>query len=105
LGEIAAEADKIDVDMRGVRLTSAHVPDELHSLVRAVNSALQRPDDGIERRQRFLADAAHELRTPVATLQTRIEALPEGDQRSRLMLDVARLGNLADQLLDLQRLN
>jgi signal transduction histidine kinase len=105
LGEVAAEADKIDVDMRGVRLTSAHVPDELHSLVRAVNSALQRLDDGIERRQRFLADAAHELRTPVAILQTRIEALPANDQRSRLMLDVARLGNLADQLLDLQRLN
>nr|WP_295883732.1 HAMP domain-containing sensor histidine kinase [uncultured Devosia sp.] len=103
--EVAAEADKIDVDMRGVRLSSAHVPEELHSLVRAVNSALQRLDDGIERRQRFLADAAHELRTPVAILQTRIESLPEGDQRSRLMLDVARLANLANQLLDLQRLD
>jgi signal transduction histidine kinase len=103
--EIAAEADKIDVEMRGVRLSPAHVPGELHSLVRAVNSALQRLDDGIERRQRFLADAAHELRTPVAILQTRIESLPDNDQRSRLMLDVARLGNLANQLLDLQRLD
>jgi signal transduction histidine kinase len=103
--EVVAEADKIDVDMRGVRLSSAHVPGELHSLVRAVNSALQRLDDGIERRQRFLADAAHELRTPVAILQTRIESLPDDDQRSRLMLDVARLANLANQLLDLQRLD
>mgnify|MGYP003635517719 CR=1 FL=1 len=103
--DVAAEADKIDVDRRGTRLSSAHVPDELHSLVRAVNSALQRLDDGIERRQRFLADAAHELRTPVAILQTRIELLPEGEQRSRLMLDVARLANLANQLLDLQRLD
>lgn len=105
LDEVAAEADRIDVDRRGVRLSPAHVPDELHSLVRAVNSALQRLDDGIERRQRFLTDAAHELRTPVAILQTRIESLPDGDPRSRLMLDVARLGNLANQLLDLQRLD
>lgn len=103
--DVAAEADKIDVDRRGSRLSSAHVPDELHSLVRAVNAALQRLDDGIERRQRFLADAAHELRTPVAILQTRIELLPEGQERSRLMLDVARLANLANQLLDLQRLD
>ncbi|KKC34031.1 sensor histidine kinase [Devosia psychrophila] len=105
LDHIAAEADTIDVDQRGVRLSSAHVPDELHSLVRAVNAALQRLDDGIERRQRFLADAAHELRTPIAILQTRIELLPNDEQRSRLMLDVARLANLANQLLDLQRLD
>lgn len=103
--EVAAEADKIDVEMRGVRLSSEHVPDELHSLVRAFNSALQRLDDGIERRQRFLADAAHELRTPVAILQTRIETLPRNEQRSRLMLDVARLANLGNQLLDLERLD
>jgi signal transduction histidine kinase len=73
--------------------------------VRAVNAALQRLDDGMERRQRFLADAAHELRTPIAILQTRIELLPDDAQRSRLMLDVARLANLANQLLDLQRLD
>jgi signal transduction histidine kinase len=102
--EVAAEADRIDVDGRGARLSLAHVPDELHSLVRAVNSALQRLDDGIERRQRFLADAAHELRTPIAILQTRIESLPD-HLRGQLMLDVARLGNLANQLLDLQRLD
>jgi len=102
---VAAEADTIDVNQRGIRLSSAHVPDELHSLVGAVNAALQRLDDGIERRQRFLADAAHELRTPIAILQTRIELLPDDVHRSRLLLDVARLTNLANQLLDLQRLD
>src|SRR5690606_27501130 len=80
------------------------VPSELHPLVRAMNSALQRLDDGMERRQRFLADAAHELRTPIAILQTRIELLAAGPERTRLLLDVARLANLANQLLDLQRL-
>lgn len=102
---IAAQADTIDVNQPGIRLSSERVPSELHSLVRAINSALQRLDDGIEQRQRFLADAAHELRTPIAILHTRIELLPEGAERSRLMLDVARLANLANQLLDLQRLD
>jgi len=102
---VAEEADGVDVTQRGIRLSSAHVPDELHSLVQAMNSALQRLDEGIERRQRFLADAAHELRTPIAILQTRIELLPDGEEKHRLMLDVARLTNLANQLLDLQRLD
>ena len=105
VNNIAAEADTIDVDQRGIRLSPAHVPDELHPLVRAVNAALQRLDDGMERRQRFLADAAHELRTPIAILQTRVELLADDAQRSRLMLDVARLANLANQLLDLQRID
>lgn len=105
LDNVAAEADKIDVDQRGVRLSSAHVPEELHSLVAAVNAALKRLDDGMERRQRFLSDAAHELRTPIGILQTRAELLHDDSERSVLMLDVARLANLANQLLDLQRLD
>lgn len=105
VAHVATEADKIDVDQRGIRLSTKHVPEELHSLVAAVNAALQRLDDGMERRQRFLADAAHELRTPIAILQTRIELVQDDGQRNQLMLDVARLANLANQLLDLQRLD
>jgi len=71
----------------------------------AVNAALERLDEGYERRQRFLADAAHELRTPIAILTTRLEALPDGSQRTRLLADAARLANLAEQLLDLQRID
>lgn len=103
--DVAAEADRIDVAERGMRLSSAHVPEELHSLVGAVNAALQRLDEGMERRQRFLADAAHELRTPIAILQGRIELLSDSRERTRLMLDVARMANLANQLLDLERLD
>lgn len=102
---LADEADLIDVNQRGVRLSPTAVPSELHSLVRAINSALERLDEGMERRQHFLADAAHELRTPIAILHTRIELLPDDEDRSRLMLDIARLANLANQLLDLQRID
>lgn len=40
------------------------VPIEVIPLVKAVNDALGRLDKGYERHKRFLADAAHELRTP-----------------------------------------
>jgi len=104
IDQVARDADKIDFEQRGIRLSMELVPDELHSLVRAVNAALQRLDDGIERRHRFIAGAAHELRTPIAILQTRLELMHGVEHQEKLMLDVARLANLANQLLDLERL-
>ncbi|MEK1852989.1 MAG: HAMP domain-containing sensor histidine kinase [Phyllobacterium sp.] len=105
LGEVAAQAEKINIDERGARLPLAGVPTEVTPLVTAVNNALGRLDEGYERHKRFLLDAAHELRTPIAILQTRLETLPANAETSRLLEDVARLSVLAEQLLDLQRLN
>jgi signal transduction histidine kinase len=105
LGEVAAQAEKINIDERGARLPLAGVPMEVTPLVTAVNNALGRLDEGYERHKRFLLDAAHELRTPIAILQTRLETLPANAETSRLLEDVARLSVLAEQLLDLQRLN
>ena len=105
LGRAAAQAEKIDIDGRGARLPLEAVPSEIVPLVSAVNDALRRLDEGYERHQRFLVDAAHELRTPIAILQTRLESLSLGPDKGRVLEDVARLSTLADQLLDLQRVN
>lgn len=100
----AAEAERIDTDKRGARLTFDQVPKEIVPLVMAINDALRRLDDGFDRRQRFLVDAAHELRTPIAILQTRIESTEPGPHTARLLEDVRRLSTLAEQLLDTERL-
>lgn len=105
ISDAAAHAQQIDIDKRGTRLPDADVPAEMQPLVKAVNDALARLDEGYERHKRFLADAAHELKTPIAILQTRLEGLPDGMDRAKLLTDVARLGSLAEQLLDLQRLD
>ena len=75
LDRAAAQAEKIDIDGRGARLPLQDVPSEIVPLVSAVNDALHRLDEGYERHKRFLVDAAHELRTPIAILQTRLESL------------------------------
>ncbi|MEO5756666.1 MAG: HAMP domain-containing sensor histidine kinase, partial [Mesorhizobium sp.] len=105
LGHAAAEAARIDIDKRGVQLPLKDVPMEVAPLVKAVNAALGRLDRGYERHKRFLTDAAHELRTPVAILNTRLASLPATPERARLLQDAARLSTLTDQLLDLQRLD
>lgn len=105
LGQAVAQAQRIDVERRGVRLPLDDVPVEVVPLVSAVNAALARLDKGHERHKRFLAAAAHELRTPVAILQTRLEALAPGPGKTRLLQDVTRLATVTEQLLDLERLD
>lgn len=105
LGIAADHARRIDIDKRGTRLPLTTVPTEIAPLVTAINDALARLDEGYARHKRFVADAAHELRTPIAILTTRLETLPVGPDKTRLLEDAARLANLAEQLLDIQRLD
>lgn len=98
-----SEASSIDANSLGVRLPKDGVVQELHPLVDAINSAFQRIDEDVGKRKRFFANAAHELRTPIAILQTRLEGMRSIEERARLLMDVGRLAATAEQLLNLQR--
>ena len=84
--------------------------DEIHRLARTLNDMLARLEDSAKRQDRFVADAAHELRTPLATLRARVEtalARGNGEADEQLLPDVldeaARMSSLVDQLLLLAR--
>lgn len=100
----ARQAEAINIRERDARLEEDGLPAEVQPLVKAVNDALARLGQGYDARDRFLADAAHELRAPIAILELRVGMLTSGTARTRLLADVARLSNLAETLLDLQRL-
>lgn len=87
-----------------VSLPVEGVPGEILPLVTATNAAFDRVEEEHERQRRFIANAAHELRTPIAILSLRLDELPEGATRQRLQRDVRRLAMLANQLLDLERM-
>ncbi|MBA8907849.1 HAMP domain-containing sensor histidine kinase [Aminobacter sp. NyZ550] len=101
----AGQAKRIDIDNRAVQLPTEQVPTEIAPLVEAFNNALSRLGQGYDQRNRFLTDAAHELRTPIAILRTRAELLREDPESARLLTDIERLSNLAQQLLDRQVLD
>jgi signal transduction histidine kinase len=103
LNAVARKATEIDPRRLGSRLPTANVPREVTPLVRAFNEALERLDRQSRRRKRFLVDAAHELRTPIAIIQTRLEGMEDGEAQQRLLKDVSRLGALAEDLLDFER--
>ncbi|HWM80477.1 MAG TPA: ATP-binding protein [Pseudolabrys sp.] len=83
-----------------VRLPVADIPREILPLVTAVNQALDRLERGFRAQREFAADAAHELRTPLAILRTRIETLPESDTARVLRRDIESMSRVVSQLLD-----
>lgn len=87
-----------------------HAPDELQPLIATLNQLLKRQADASMLQKAFLADAAHQLRTPLSTLQTESElALLEPHPDSlhvtlqRLHQSAKRAANLANQLLVIAR--
>ncbi|MGB3865272.1 MAG: ATP-binding protein [Xanthobacteraceae bacterium] len=83
-----------------VRLPTEDMPSEIRPLADAVNQALDRLEQGFRRQREFAADAAHELRTPLAILRTRIETLPRSDTAQALGRDVESMSRVVSQLLD-----
>ncbi len=97
----AAALDPADLDKR---LPEAGLVKELVPLVGAVNAALDRLTEAFQRRKRFIADVAHELRTPLAILNMHVEGLPEGGAKPDLQRTVYRIGQMMGQMLDAERL-
>lgn len=103
LGQVSTAAAAI-VPGSGARLDASSVPAEVSPLVEAMNGALSRLQQALERERRFTADVAHTLRTPIAALRARIEGASEGAERQALLRVVGRIERLTEQLLFKARL-
>ncbi|WP_309999603.1 HAMP domain-containing sensor histidine kinase [Caulobacter segnis] len=83
------------------RLPVESAPREVAPLVEAFNAALDRLETGLRAQRDFSANAAHELRTPLATLRAQVESLLEPSERQAASEEFERLGRLIAQLLAL----
>lgn len=104
VSRIAEQATGLNLDTLNQRLSVDGLPLELLPLVEAVNGCLRRLDEAVAQQRLFIANAAHEMRTPVTVLSTRIEHLENGTDRSLLARDVRRLATLVEQMLAIARL-
>jgi two-component system OmpR family sensor kinase len=119
LSSVIETARRIAQGDSNLRLDPSRTDSELGSLAQAFDQMVDALETAIEEARasdaatrRFLADASHELRTPIAALQASIETLlreqPDRPDRDRLEAGVAReserLGRLVDDLLGLARL-
>jgi two-component system OmpR family sensor kinase len=91
-------------------LPEAGLPEEVRPLVGSLNDLLARLERALDRERAFIADAAHELRTPLAAVGLQLQVLERvsaGAEREqaleRLKAGVQRAARLVGQLLDLAR--
>jgi signal transduction histidine kinase len=102
--ELARRAARISPTATDVRLPAAGLPPELKPMVVAINGALERLDEGFRMQREFTADAAHELRTPLAILATHLDSLENRQVATALRADVERMSRLVNQLLSVATL-
>ena len=91
-------------------LSTEGLPDEVSPLVAALNSLLQRLAQSLDTQRAFVADAAHELRSPLTALKLQVQMLQRaGDDTARseataaLAAGIDRAARLVEQLLALAR--
>jgi len=107
---MAEAAERIDARSPKGRLPIADPKDELGRLGRRFNELLDRLDAAMAQQRRFLADAAHELRTPLARMlgeaESRLSSPPTAADREsldRIHDDLRQASSLVDELMQLAR--
>ena len=110
VGRIRREAEEITGDRLDRRVPEPPSRDEIHLLARTMNRMLGRLQASRDRQRQFVADASHELRSPLASIRQAAEvasthpgALPEGRLAETVLEEAARMQRVVEQLLVLTR--
>jgi signal transduction histidine kinase len=102
LRQISEQAARMGPDQR--LLDADRAPTEVQPLVASVNRGFQSLLEAVKVQRRFTANAAHELRTPVAVVQAGLERLQKSEDVLLLLAESKRMGRIVGQLLSLARL-
>jgi signal transduction histidine kinase len=102
--EMSAEAGRISALALDRRLPLPIAKDELHHLAATLNDMLERLEEAAVKQRRFVADASHELKSPLASMRTMVEvAARDGSVDAEVVADlseeVTRMQGLVTDLL------
>ena len=106
-----AQMAEITASNLGGRIPEPGTGDEIDRLARTMNETLARVEDAVRHQQRFVADASHELRSPLTRIRTELEVdLSQPDQAAdpiaterSVLAETIGLQRLVDDLLHLAR--
>ncbi|MBG0791997.1 HAMP domain-containing histidine kinase [Methylocystis sp. H62] len=105
LRDAARQAESIDLDSLDRTVDAKGVPIEIRPFVTAINAGLARLHASAARMRRYTANAAHELRTPLAIMRARLEDAEEPTFKSDLLRDASHLQAIVEQMLIAARLS
>ncbi len=109
--EIIRQAESLDMSSPEHRITARAETEELRRLVSVLNSMLGRIDTAFGNQRRFLADAGHEIKTPLTVLRGDVEVTLRRERTSeeykavleQTLEDLREVSTLADDLITLAR--
>ncbi|THD05519.1 hypothetical protein B1810_02025 [Panacagrimonas perspica] len=105
LRSVSHQASMLSLNRLGERLHAKNLPRELVPLVQAVNASLDRLEADYRVQREFTANAAHQFRTPLATLRARLESRFSAQILGDVTFEIEQLARLVEQLLCLARLD
>ena len=85
------------------RLATDRVPAEIAPLIKDVNMAFDRLEQGYKAQRDFASNVAHEIRTPIAVLRSSIDRISDPALKKTLSQDAKQLDRIFGQLIDLSR--
>ncbi len=99
---IAQEVSALNPDQRNVRMTGNYKGNEVKQIAGAINQYIERLDGFVEREQMFTAAASHELRTPIAVIQTSVELAEKFNSEASLTVEyLQRIDRAAGKMEDI----
>jgi len=107
--DIRRQVSSIELDQLDERVPVPGADDEISRLATTMNAMLDRLDDAADRQRRFVADASHELRSPLTRMRTTLEVDrhdPDADHRrtcDQVLDDAIAMQRMVDDLLFLAR--
>lgn len=99
LRQISEVARSIGPANAHIRFSTDNVPKEIVPCILSLNAVLDRLEDGLDRQKEFNANAAHQLRTPLAVLSANVQSLDDPAAIDRLKIDVDHMTRIVSQLL------
>lgn len=109
ISDMSSRLQKISSENLDERVESPKTGDELEELVETFNNLLDRLSQAFKRERQFIGDVAHELKTPLATLQSSVEVIlskPRNNEEYRrglteTLIDTGRISSTLKNILDL----
>jgi signal transduction histidine kinase len=109
--KIATDVSDISVQNLARRISAGRVKDEWHSLAQTFNELLDKLQEGFELQRRFIANASHELSTPLTSISSQLEVTLENERNPEeyrkviqsVHHDVRQMGKLTHTLLEFAR--